>query len=118
MNTRLIGKRGEDIAADFLAGKGYLILERNYWAYNCEIDIIAQKDDIIVFIEVKARNGNIILPRESVNKKKQLHIVNAANEFICSKLTKQDLFFYRFDIIEIYLNLKKIIHLVDAFEAT
>lgn len=54
-----IGKKGEDIAADFLKKKGYTILERNYRKQYAEIDIIAlSKDLVLVFIEVKTRTSD------------------------------------------------------------
>jgi len=52
----LVGKKGEDIAVDFLKKNGYIILERNYRKQYAEIDIIATSTDmILVFVEVKTR---------------------------------------------------------------
>ena len=51
-----VGKKGEDIAAEYLKKKGYKILERNkHFSRNCEIDIIAEHKKILVFVEVKTR---------------------------------------------------------------
>ena len=52
-STRQIGNSGEDKAADFLSAQGYQIVERNWRTRRGEIDIIAYKDDILVFAEVK-----------------------------------------------------------------
>lgn len=58
MSTKDIGNRGEEIASIYLANKGYAIVERNWKTRWCEIDIIAQKDDCIYFVEVKYRTSS------------------------------------------------------------
>ena len=50
------GKFGEDCAARFLETQGYTIVARNFRIRSAEIDIIAQIDDVIIFVEVKARS--------------------------------------------------------------
>ena len=55
--TNPIGKKGEDIAATFLRQKGYQILDRNFQGRQGEIDIIAKKDSVLVFVEVKTRRS-------------------------------------------------------------
>ena len=52
---QIIGKKGEDIAVEFLTAQGYLILERNWRIGKAEIDIIAKDGNILVFAEVKSR---------------------------------------------------------------
>ena len=78
-----IGYIGEQIAVDFLRNKGFFIIERN-WRYNHdEIDIIAQKEDKIHFVEVKTRgNNSLILPEDAFNNKKNRTILRAANNYI------------------------------------
>lgn len=62
------GKRGEDLAIDFLKKNGFQILERNFLIRGGEIDIIAKDKDILVFVEVKARYSHKYgLPVDSVN---------------------------------------------------
>ena len=58
MNKREFGKAGEMLAADFLQQNGYRLLFRNYWCSRGEIDLIAQKDGYIHFIEVKTRTND------------------------------------------------------------
>lgn len=57
MNNKEIGKLGEDFTIDFLNKRGFIILERNYKVPLGEVDIIAQKGDLLIFIEVKTRRN-------------------------------------------------------------
>lgn len=83
MTNQEIGILGENAAADLLQQKGYTILERNYHVGHLEVDIIAFKDGIIVFVEVKTRSADfLVAPQEAVNYRKQSLIINAANGYI------------------------------------
>ncbi|MBR5642755.1 MAG: YraN family protein [Salinivirgaceae bacterium] len=83
MTNQEIGKLGEDAAANLLIGKGYKILERNYRSGHLEVDIIALKDDVVAFVEVKTRAVNyLVSPHEAVNYQKQKFIANAANGYM------------------------------------
>ncbi|MBR2191457.1 MAG: YraN family protein [Eubacterium sp.] len=59
MNTRVIGSLQEDLAISYLEENGFEILERNFKCKIGEIDVIAKKDDVIRFIEIKYRNSNV-----------------------------------------------------------
>ena len=75
-----LGKKAEDLAAEYLIKKGYRILVRNYRYQKAEIDIISEKDNLIIITEVKARSTDFfILPQEAVTKGKIKSIVTAAN---------------------------------------
>ena len=79
----IIGKIGEDKACDYLENNGYVILERNYRIRSGEIDIIAEKDSVLHFIEVKTRKGlGFGLPSESVTAKKRRHILKVAGYYL------------------------------------
>jgi len=113
-----LGKAGEDMAAAYLAEKGFHILFRNWRYLKDEIDIVAETDTHIVFVEVKTRS-NIIFgePETAVTKKKQRFLVRAANACIDeNKFTKEA----RFDIISVILpsHPLHINHIVDAFYPT
>ena len=116
MNAK--GKLGEDFAAKFLEAEGYSIIARNFRIRSAEIDIIAKADDVIVFVEVKARsNIRHGLPSEAVTLRKQKKIIEAASVFL------QDFPDYacRFDVVEVYLNgerVERINHIENAFEVT
>ncbi|MDB2606739.1 YraN family protein [Zobellia sp.] len=109
------GKEGEKIAADFLAEKGYDILYKNYRYLKAEIDIIAQKDDILVIVEVRARSNDQIIPiAETITPKKIKLLVTAADFYIIENDLDVEV---RFDVITILKNRKvfKIEHLESAF---
>jgi putative endonuclease len=113
MNTK--GQIGENLSAKYLESKGYKIKEQNYKSRYGEIDIIAENDDFLIFVEVKARNKNLkALPREFVDLKKQNKIIKTALIYLSeNNLDKQ----VRFDIVEVYDYGKenKINHLQNAF---
>ena len=101
-NNRQKGNIGEDMAAEALEKKGYTILKRNYRVKSAEIDIIAKKDDTVVFVEVKLRkNTKSGFPSEAVNKSKQNKIIAAALNFIGEKELSNCNF--RFDVFDILL---------------
>ena len=76
MNNITIGKKGEEIACNFLKEKGYKIIETNKrFSKYCEIDIIAEDKDFLVFCEVKTRKNNICgSPFEAITKSKYQNI--------------------------------------------
>jgi len=76
------GKFGEDMAADYLEGKGFTILARNWRSGHYELDIVAVDDDGIHFVEVRTRINPEILPQETVNSSKQHKVVEAAKRFL------------------------------------
>src|SRR5215217_5877375 len=78
-----LGKRGEQLAEEYLVKKGYTILYRNWRHSHYEIDIIALKNNIPHFVEVKVRSSkNFGLPEENVTKKKIKFLLQAADEFL------------------------------------
>lgn len=109
-----LGRKGENIAQDYLISLGYTIIERNWRIKNLEIDIITQKDDVVSFIEVKTRNNPIKDPLESVNIIKQKNLIRAANQFIQTNNMDHEI---QFDIITISLHKGRfeIKHIKDAF---
>lgn len=85
--SRKEGNLGEDLACDFLEQKGYKIISRNYHSRFGEIDIIAEKEKVVHFVEVKYKqNQGYGLPQEAVTKKKIDKILRTAkiylNEFL------------------------------------
>lgn len=112
------GKKAEELAAEYLQKNGYKILVRNFRYQKAELDLVAEKDSLIVVVEVKARSTDVFnLPQEAVNKRKIKLIVSAANYFMEEYNKNQEV---RFDIISILPDENKnlvIEHITDAFEA-
>jgi len=110
-----LGKKGEQLAIDFLIDKGYKVLEKNYRYLKAEVDIIVQKNNVLAVIEVKTRSsayfGN---PEEFVNPKKIKLLLSAIDYYVVERDLDVEV---RFDIIAIITNKKetKIEHLKDAF---
>ena len=77
------GKIAEDLAAEYLQKNGYKIVTRNFRFQKAEIDIIAEKEGLIIIVEVKARSTDaFMLPQEAVTKTKIRSIVIAANHYL------------------------------------
>jgi putative endonuclease len=110
-----LGKKGEQLAVDYLINNNYYIIERNYRFDKAEVDIIAKKNEILAIIEVKTRStsdfGN---PQDFVKPKQIQRLVKAVDEYV----TENDLDVeIRFDIIAIVKTGKAydIEHLENAF---
>lgn len=94
------GQYGEDLAARFCRQNKLKIIKRNYRCKCGEIDIIASRDNVLHFIEVKNRSHDLIPGRYAVDAKKQRHIRNAAQTYLLQNgLSNQCL--VSFDVIEI-----------------
>jgi putative endonuclease len=111
-----IGKKGETLAQNFLLNKGYQIVAANWTVDKKEIDLIVQKEDWIVFVEVKTRRGTAFgFPEESVTLQKQAYLRYAAD---CWLDEHPGHFRLRFDIISILLRgetVQELKHIEDAF---
>ena len=110
-----LGKLGEQMAVDFLQKKGYAVLQTNWVFQKAEIDIIAQKGDVLAIVEVKTRSSlDFGLPQEFVKPKKIQLLVKAVNEYIVQNDIDATV---RFDIISVYKNKAgfEVEHLEDAF---
>ncbi|AEA34416.1 UPF0102 protein yraN [Hippea maritima DSM 10411] len=97
-DSNKIGRWAEEKAAHLLKNNGYTIIQRNFHCRDGEIDIIAQKGDLLVFIEVKARfDGSE--PLEFVDLKKRSKIIKCAKFYMLKyKISDVDI---RFDAIGI-----------------
>ena len=111
--NKIIGNIGENNAIKYLIDNGFTILERNYRYKRCEIDIIAQKDNHIHFIEVKKRKNNIFgYPEEFVSEKQKERIKLAAEDYIFKINWNNKILF---DIISIETYKDDIKIFIDAF---
>jgi putative endonuclease len=81
-NQHLLGKQGESLAAKWLEEAGYTILHKNWRHAHVEVDIIANKNNVLHFIEVKTRsNTRFGQPEEGVDQHKIHHLLQAGEEF-------------------------------------
>lgn len=79
-----LGKWGEDLACDMLAGQGYAIAERNWRMGHLELDIVAVREGSVIFAEVKTRADLDCDPLEAVDRRKISNMVNAARAYLNS----------------------------------
>jgi putative endonuclease len=80
---RGLGRTGERLAAEALMSKGYRILERNFRCRQGEIDIVAEDEQDIIFVEVKARRGVAFgLPEDAVTIRKRRKLVEVASNYL------------------------------------
>lgn len=117
MDSILLGALGEQLAAKYLRCNNYTIKSANFKTYTGEIDIIAQKDNVLCFVEVKTRQiGGITSPADAVDIRKQENIKSAASVYI--NKWADDTLQIRYDIIEVFVQgkeLQKLNHIKNAF---
>lgn len=115
ISMQSFGKKGEQMARDYLMNHGYVILCENYRFGKSEIDIICQKDGLLIFVEVKTRSTRSYGEPESfVSLNQQEAIVRAAEQYVLESNWPGDL---QFDIIAIIESPeeREVLHLKDAF---
>lgn len=99
MDRKTKGNKGEVLIKDFYEEQGYEILEKNYRHCRAEIDLIALKDDLLIFIEVKLRSSDKFGPAETfVSRAQENRIKDAAEEYIYAINWMKDI---RFDIASV-----------------
>ena len=100
---KTIGKKGELLAENFLIKEGYNIICKNFYTKKGEIDIIAQKSNELIFIEVKTRtNYKYGTPGMAINNKKKKNIKYVAKIFLYLNNCLEK-YTIRFDVIEIMI---------------
>jgi putative endonuclease len=111
-----LGRKGELMAKLYLEQQGYEIMDENWCHGKAEIDLIAYKDKVIIFTEVKTRTGNGFgEPEDFVDNRKQRLLADAADEYIYLMKHQGEV---RFDIIAILFRNEenyKLNHIEDAF---
>ena len=111
-----LGRKGESIAKTFLENAGYEILDENWTFGKAEIDLIAYKDKIMMFVEVKTRTSNNFgEPEDFVHNRKQRLLITAADQYIYLMNHQGEV---RFDIISILFDKAAnytLKHIEDAF---
>ena len=115
MNARAVGARAEDAACAYLREKGYEILDRNLRLGHGELDIVARRDGVTAFVEVKyRRDARFGTPAEAVTPQKMRRVIDAATCYAAEHgLLETPL---RFDVVE--LSAGNIRHIEGAFDAS
>lgn len=112
-----LGKYGEQLAEAYLSKHGYQIKARNWQFRKAELDLVVQKGDCIVIVEVKTRRLNAVeRPQDAINIGKQRRIVRVADAYIQAHEIDLEC---RFDVISVIVDSGKyeIEHVEDAFQA-
>src|ERR1035437_7521205 len=99
-SKQTFGRWGAATAAACLESNGYTILERNFHTAHGEIDIVASKEAVLIFVEVKTRSSHAFAyPEDSVTKAKQAHLLSAAAH--CLQAHPESSESWQFDVIAI-----------------
>jgi putative endonuclease len=102
-SKQALGRWGENLAADYLTQKGYVILEQNFRTPYGELDLIVQDASTLVFVEIKTRSTDTFgLPEASITSRKQQHIVSAALAYMQAASDTE--ISWRIDVIAIRKN--------------
>ena len=119
MDKRELGYFGEKVVAYYLEKKGYTILKRNFCIKGGEIDIIAQKDDVIAFVEVKTRAPDpLVNGFEAVTRSKKKLIIKTSEAY--SYRNPHD-WQPRFDVVWVTVDNHKVVgfnYVENAFDAS
>jgi len=114
-----LGRKGEEVAVDFLKKQGYRIIKRNYRCRAGEIDIVVEEGSSLVFVEVKSRRSTHFgLPEEAVSYEKRRHLTRVALGYLTHHRIKETK--CRFDVVSVLMNdhgVKEIRLIKNAFEA-
>jgi putative endonuclease len=93
------GKKGEDQALHYLVQQGYTLVTRNYTSLNAEIDLIVEKEEILVFVEVRVKaTADYGFPEQSLSRAKINAIKRGATAYLFNKNLPKKV---RFDMISI-----------------
>ena len=116
MNTKTIGNDGETRASAYLESKGFEIIERNWRTNRGEIDIIAFKNDTLVFVEVKTLpNGTLDMIQRELNYQKRERILKTSKRFLLNHRQYSNSYI-RYDVIVIDMpGLEPVYHIENAF---
>ncbi len=116
--TMSVGRRGEDLALEYLENMGYQLEKRNFRQGSGEIDLIVSKQHLLVFVEVKTRSGcRYGLPEQMLSSRQEQKILETAEHYMINHCWGKDI---RFDLISILLDkigysVRDLTHFQDAY---
>jgi len=108
-----VGAQGEEHIAQHLIKHGFSILARNFTIRAGEVDIIAHKDELVIFVEVKTRSHIYFNTSEVITRSKQKKIILAAKTFLVRQNFQDKI--YRFDVALVDTSSSKITYIPNAF---
>ena len=120
-NRQDLGKRGEDVALEYLLQRGMELLERNWRSGHKELDLVMEEEEFIRIVEVRSRNYPAqIDPFESVDMAKRKKIIQAAKGFVAENRSRIKGKEVVFDVVSILFNgeLFKVEYIREAFAPT
>jgi putative endonuclease len=119
MTRRTLGALGEDAAAELLRSRGYRIVAKNHRCRLGEVDLVAEKGDLLVFVEVRTRaTAAFGGPEETVNLRKQRRVIAAARDYLAQRRGPARAL--RFDVVAVVDGPKgpSLMHFENAFETS
>jgi len=116
-----LGQRAEGLAAEYLRGKGYSVVARNWRRPEGELDLVVSTEGLCVFVEVRSRTGSERgHALETIDARKRARVLRAARMFIDEERPKAAVF--RFDVVAVTFaaddTAPQLIHVEDAFQAS
>ena len=110
-----LGNVGEEIAVRELARRGYVVRERNWRCPEGELDIVAERDEALVFVEVRTRRGDHFgTPEESITPAKRAHLIASAQAYLqAHPLEERD---WRIDVVAVEMSPRGELVRVDVIE--
>jgi len=113
-----LGLKGEQAVVSYLCAQQCTIMTTNFRVHGGEVDIIAKKDNVLMFVEVKTRNNPLIDPAEVITTSKQKKIMHAAQFFLITNKLNTDDYTCRFDValVSFVHNKADIAYIPDAFQ--
>jgi len=114
-DRRALGQLGESLAARELERRGYRIVARNWRCPVGEIDLVAERDDMLVFVEVRTRRGNARgTPQESITPAKQAKLIETAQTYLSEQETaERD---WRIDVVGVEMSPRGKLLRIDVIE--
>ena len=109
-----MGRRGEQLAADYLVAKGYRIVERNWRCQTGELDLIAEEGETLVAVEVRTRRGQSLgSPEESITPAKQARLVDLSEAYAQETGWRGSL---RIDVVAVVMDSRGRVQRLDHYE--
>jgi putative endonuclease len=113
-DRRGLGRRGEELAARYLADRGYEILARNWRCEVGELDLVALDESCLTFVEVRTRRGRALgSPEESITAAKQVRLASLAEAYVQARDWAGD---WRIDVVAIEMDMRGRLLRVDHYE--